>query len=70
MLVMRNKNGVAMVMISRNMARQLITRYLGEWSENKKGESIYTFRETAVYGNNEIGMMVFPGSYINVEDHH
>lgn len=68
MHILRNKNGVATCMVSRSMARNLISRYMGEWKDNTKGESMYVFRETATYGNTDIGILIFSGHYINVAE--
>lgn len=69
MLTLRNSQGHAQCVVSRQMARQLISRYMGEWKDNSEGQSLYIFREAATYGNNDIGILIFPGSYINVEDY-
>lgn len=67
-LSLRNKDGILRCLVSRDMARQLISRYFGEWKDNDRGQSCYHFREQAIYGNVDIAIAIFPGDYINVED--
>ncbi|WYV99416.1 hypothetical protein NoPa_00077 [Pseudomonas phage vB_PpuM-NoPa] len=67
-LELRDKNGILRCLVGKDMTRTLIRRYLGEWKDNSKGESCYHFKEKAVYGNHDIGIAIFPGDFINVED--
>lgn len=68
MLTLRDKDGIAMCLVSRSMARTLTKRYLGEWKNNSKGENMYVFREASMYGNSDVGILIFPGCYINTDD--
>lgn len=67
-LPLRSKEGTLRCMVGQDMTRTLIRRYLGEWKDNSQGESCYHFKEKGMYGNHDIGIAIFPGDYINVED--
>lgn len=61
----RNKDGYLTSKVSQSMARRLIRSYLGEWG-TRNGEQVYTFRESFCFGDGEIAIVCFPGSFVEI----
>jgi len=62
----RNKEGYLTAMVSPMIMRRMVRMYVGEWSE-VKGVQRYTFKERAAFGDGEISVVIFAGSYIDME---
>lgn len=63
----RNKEGHLKSAVSPEIARRLVRQYMGEWTI-KHGESVYEFKERICFGNADIGIWIFPGSYLVMEE--
>lgn len=61
----RNRDGYLCSRVSPSMARTLTKMYMGEWKE-VNGESRYVFKDTASYGNADIAIVIYPGTYLEV----
>lgn len=62
----RNKEGYLTAVVSPMIARRLQRTYMGRWT-TRDGDSIWEFKESAVFGDGEIGLAIFPGSYIEMD---
>ena len=64
--VVRNAEGHAIGGVSPYLLGRLTREYYGEYT-TKYGKSVFLFHEKSMYGNDDLLLCIFEGSYIELE---
>lgn len=62
----RNKEGHAIATVSRSIVRRMQDIYFGQYT-TRNNKSIYEFREDGMFGNGDIGIAIYTGTFIELE---
>lgn len=62
----RSSTGCLTCLVSQGMRNALVRRYLGEY-RTVGDKEVYLFRENVAYGNADISVIAFSGSFIELD---